>query len=65
MKSIEFTVGPQGQAKVETKGFSGSECREASRFVEQALGTRASESLTAEYYQGQQAGQSLRQAQGP
>ena len=65
MKTIEITIDSQGQSKVETKGFSGSECREASRFVEQALGTRASESLTAEYYQGPQAGQPLRQAQGP
>jgi hypothetical protein len=65
VKTIEITVGPQGQAKVETKGFSGLDCRDASRFVEQALGTRASESLTAEYYQGQQAGEPLRQAQGP
>ncbi len=63
MKTIEITVDPQGQAKVETKGFAGSECREASRFVEQALGTRTAEALTAEFYQGQQAGQETRQSQ--
>ena len=40
MKTIEITVDPKGQTKVETKGFTGGECREASRFVEQALGTR-------------------------
>ena len=64
-KVIEIVVNPRGEATVQTRGFTGGECREASKFVEQALGTRASESLTAEYYQGQQAGQSLRQAQGP
>ena len=63
MKTIEITVDPQGQAKVQTKGFSGPECRQASQFVEQALGRRTAESLTAEFYQGQQAGQELRQTQ--
>ena len=46
MKTIEIIVDPKGQARVETKGFSGGECREASRFVEQALGTRSAETLT-------------------
>ncbi|WP_435011918.1 DUF2997 domain-containing protein (plasmid) [Tundrisphaera lichenicola] len=61
MKTIEITVDPKGQTKVETRGFSVGECREASRFVEQALGTRTAEVLTAEFHQGQQAGQELRQ----
>jgi hypothetical protein len=50
VKTIEIAVDPQGQAKVETKGFSGSECREASRFVEQALGRTTAETLTAEFH---------------
>ena len=65
MKTIEITVSPTGETRVETKGFSGGECREASRFVEQALGVRASESLTAEFHQGQQAGQEIQQSQSP
>ena len=62
MKTIEITVGPKGETTVQTRGFAGSECRDASRFVEQALGTRSAESLTAEYYQGQQAERSLNQS---
>ena len=62
MKTIEITVDPKGQSKVETKGFSGAECREASKFVEQALGQRTAETLTAEFHQGQQAGQHLDQS---
>jgi Protein of unknown function (DUF2997) len=62
LKTIEITVDPKGQTKVETRGFAGGECREASRFVEQTLGTRSAETLTAEFYQGQQAGQDLRQS---
>jgi hypothetical protein len=63
LKTIEITVGPRGETKVETKGFTGGACREASRFVEQALGTRSTEALTAEYHQGQQAAQELKQSQ--
>ena len=62
-KVIEITVDPRGQATVQTRGFAGAECREASRFVEQALGHRTAEQLTAEFYQGQLADQSLKQAQ--
>ena len=61
-KVIEITVSPNGEATVQTMGFAGSECREASKFVEQALGTRTAEQLTAEFYQGQQVDQSLKQS---
>ena len=37
MKTIEITVDEDGRVTVETKGFSGGQCREASRFVEEAL----------------------------
>ena len=63
MKTIKITVSPTGQTRVETTGFAGGECREASRFVEIALGTRSAETLTAEFHQGQQSGQELRQSQ--
>jgi len=62
-KVIEITVDPKGQATVQTRGFAGAECREASKFVEQALGQSTAESLTAEFHQGQQAQQELRQSQ--
>jgi Protein of unknown function (DUF2997) len=63
LKIIEITVDPKGRSKVETKGFRGGECREASRFVELALGTRSAETLTAEYHQSQELGQHLPQSQ--
>ncbi len=53
-KTIEIIVSPQGQTRVETKGFAGSECRQASRFLESALGKQTSETLTAEFHQQQQ-----------
>ena len=61
-RTIEITVDPRGKSTVQTKGFAGDACREASRFVEQALGSRTAEALTAEFHQGQPAEQDLRQS---
>jgi hypothetical protein len=51
MSNIEITVSPTGQTTVTTKGFAGSSCRDASKFIEQALGQRIDEQLTAEFHQ--------------
>ncbi len=51
MKTIEIVVSPTGQTTVQTKGFSGTSCQDASRLLEQALGTRTSEERTPEFYQ--------------
>ena len=51
MKSIEIIVTAKGETTVTTKGFIGVSCREASRFMEQALGQRIGEQLTAEFHQ--------------
>ena len=53
MKIIEIIVSPKGETQVETKGFAGGECREASKFVEEALGKRGHERMTSEFYVGQ------------
>ncbi len=51
MKIIEIVISPNGQTQIETKGFTGSECRDASKFIEQALGKQASEQLKPEFHQ--------------
>jgi Protein of unknown function (DUF2997) len=62
-KTIEITISPKGETKIETKGFSGAECRLASQFVEQVLGKQTSEQMTGEFYRGeQQVDQDLRQS---
>lgn len=48
---IEIIVSPQGQTRLQTMGFTGSTCREASRFLELALGHGSGEQLTAEFFQ--------------
>jgi hypothetical protein len=48
---VDRFTKPDGKSRVETKGFVGSECREASRFVEQALGNHVNELLKPEFHQ--------------
>jgi hypothetical protein len=62
VKIIEITVSPQGETKVESRGFTGGACHEASRFLEQALGARTAEALTAEFYQGQSVDRDVKQS---
>jgi len=47
---LEVIVSADGSTRVETRGFSGSQCRLASQFLEAALGSRLSETLTEAYY---------------
>jgi len=62
MRIIEITVDTKGQSRVETRGFTRGECREASKFIEQALGQRTDEKLTADFYQAQSSEQQLKQS---
>ena len=50
MKTIEIIVSPSGKTQVETKGFTGSSCRQASEFIELALGQRTGEQLKGEFH---------------
>ena len=50
-KTIEIIVSPKGETTVTTKGFTGGECQQASKFIEAALGQRVGEELTAEFHQ--------------
>lgn len=61
MKTIEIIVSPKGETTATTRGFAGSSCRDASKFIEQALGQRVGEQLTAEFHQTVTADQALQQ----
>jgi hypothetical protein len=58
---IEIIVNAKGETAITTKGFAGSSCRDASKFIEEALGQRTSEQLTAEFHQTQPIEQHQRQ----
>ena len=65
MKTIEVIISSQGETKIETRGFVGNSCQQASQFLEQALGTKVSEMPTAEFYQTQSQGQTMQQGGAP
>ena len=50
-RTIEIVVAPDGKTTVQTRGFAGESCREASRSLERALGLVEGEQLTAEFHQ--------------
>ncbi|MEQ9380032.1 MAG: DUF2997 domain-containing protein [Pirellulales bacterium] len=49
--TIDIIVATDGSTRLETTGFQGATCRDASRFLERALGTSAGETLKAEFHQ--------------
>ena len=60
-KIIEVTVAPNGETIVQTTGYLGSDCRVASRFIEQALGLVTAERKTPEFYSSAAIEQPIRQ----
>lgn len=50
MKTIQIDIAPDGAVKIETKGYAGATCKDGSRFLEIALGTKTAETLTAEHF---------------
>lgn len=60
-KVIQVTVDPAGAVTVKTVGFAGTSCKEASRYLEEALGVRGQESFTPEYFQGVETSDRLQQ----
>ncbi|OAI42044.1 hypothetical protein AYO40_02095 [Planctomycetaceae bacterium SCGC AG-212-D15] len=60
-RMIEVIVSPQGETKVQTRGYAGSDCLQASKFIEEALGIVADDVKTAEYYEENRQQQHLQQ----
>jgi Protein of unknown function (DUF2997) len=58
---IEVVVSPTGETTVQTKGYAGADCLQASKFLEQALGVPTADRKTAEYHQTAPAQQQVRQ----
>lgn len=50
LQTIEVTVSPKGETHLETKGFQGKACQEATRELEAALGLSSAEELKPEFY---------------
>jgi hypothetical protein len=50
-KIIEVTVSPAGETTVQTKGYAGPDCLQASKFLEVSLGVPTQDRTTSEFYQ--------------
>jgi hypothetical protein len=61
MRVIEVTVAPDGAVTVQTKGYVGADCVQASQFLEQALGATIKDQKTSEFYQTEPAHQHTQQ----
>lgn len=57
LRVIEVLVSPQGETTVQTQGYIGRDCLQASQFLEEALGVVLAERKTTEFFQSQQAAQ--------
>jgi hypothetical protein len=53
-KEIVVEVDPNGQIKIEGKGFIGTQCQKATRYLEEKLGLRTSLSKKSEFYEVEQ-----------
>jgi hypothetical protein len=58
---IEVTVSPQGETSLQTKGYAGGDCLQASKFLEQALGVITADRTTGEFYQTSSTEQHIQQ----
>jgi hypothetical protein len=61
VRIIEVTVSPNGEATLQTKGYVGSDCLQASRFLEQTLGITTAERKTSEFFNTTEAQQQIQQ----
>ena len=58
---IEVTVSPRGEVTVQTKGYAGGDCLQASKSLEQALGVATADHKTPEYFHTTEATQQIQQ----
>jgi Protein of unknown function (DUF2997) len=50
LKKIKITISKQAKVKIETEGFSGSACQEATKALEKKLGIVTNDTPTAEAF---------------
>ena len=59
-RTIEITIGPDGQIAIEAVCFKGADCESATKYLEEALGVVGQKTKKPEYYQRQHGGQKQR-----
>lgn len=51
-QSITVEITPEGAVTVQTQGFAGASCKQATAALEKALGTVTNDTKTPEFHQG-------------
>ena len=51
MKEMIITILPDGEIKIETKGFKGQSCVEETKAIKAMLGQETAQELKATYYE--------------
>ncbi len=51
MEQINVDIAPDGSVEIDAVGFSGPDCEQATRFLEEALGEVTERSRKPEYHQ--------------
>jgi len=54
MKEIIVDISPEGEVKIETRGFKGKSCVVESQFLKDLLGKETEKTLTPAYWQEQE-----------
>lgn len=50
-QTIEVIISPTGETTIQTRGYAGGVCLQASKWLEEALGIPTSDRKTTEFYQ--------------
>ena len=50
MKKIEILFGPDGEIEIEAFGYNGKGCKDATKFLEDALGTEKDTKQKAQWF---------------
>ena len=61
MKIIEVVISPKGETSIQTRGYAGGDCLQASKWLEEALGIAQAERKTPEFYESAQTQQQIQQ----
>jgi hypothetical protein len=64
MKQIIVDIGPDGAVIIDAKDFQGVDCEQATRFLEEALGSVVERQHKPEYRQQRRAGNTRQQQVG-
>ena len=54
MKEIIVDISPEGEIKIETRGFKGKSCIAESQFLKDLLGKETEKALTPAYWEEQE-----------